>query len=306
MRRALGSWGSDGVLYPLAYCAGVRRMRSLPAAPQVGWATLFPVPPIGSTAVAGSTVLADNRTRCSKTSALSSANFFDVRRAARLGTNLRLRFIVVSPFENGPIWLRSKQNLRAAKVRRKRRKARTVVAAVDNDARRRRFKMARGIVPAPKGLRRGAESKDSTGIQASPNWNASTRNLRTKVAQWGGPRAEEAPCARPIETTSETRRARLGGSQLADEQGICAADVRFAPDVSAGVRGARRQLHRFRFKSAAERRRGASLERFTNAIPLRPAPCGSIAMRPRCGRPQFRRARRRTVVPRIAAQFAGP
>ncbi len=292
MRRALGSCGSDGVLYAVGI---LRRSEADEIVAGGSPGRIGDVVPRAADRLDGrwpagrwsptAGRVAPRRRRC------RDANFFKRRRAARLGTDLRLRFIVVSPFESGPIRLRSKQDLRRQpKFDGNGARRRTVIAAVDN----RRAEAKIQIGPRNcAGAERFAAGRRVEGLDRNPGKserNASTRNLRTKVAQWGAPRESGAVCrgrSRRRRDASSPAGRLATGRRARD---LCRRRAIMRRDLSAGVRGARRNSHRFRFQLAAERRRGASLERFTNAIPLRPAPCGSIAMRPRCGRPQFRRA----------------
>jgi hypothetical protein len=155
-------------------------MRSLPAAPQVGFLTLFPVPPIGSTAAAGRTVLAESSWRASKTSADWNENFCNKRRTARLGTDLRLRFTESSPLKTArPVRIRNRPPSRRPFDER----AQSAHPHCSGRLRRAkaRIKTARGI-----GWRRMARGgRRIEGLDRNPGkseWIASPRNLHTNAA----------------------------------------------------------------------------------------------------------------------------
>ncbi len=160
-------------------------------------------------------------------------------------------------------------------------------------ARRRRFKLARGVWPAPKGLRRGAELKDSTGIQASPNGMPQLEIYVPKGPRWRASRESDA--VRSADGSGhETPRAARRGRRIPGMHGTCVAVADLMRRDFSAARDADRTSHRNRCHLATRRRRGASLERFTNANPLRPAPGVKNAKPPRDASPFSRREGRRT------------
>jgi len=107
------------------------------------------------------------------------------------------------------------------------------------------------------------------------------KKLAYQIGFKGGPRTEPTRSTRSIDVASARRRAASSSPRISGEQGLCAADRignhdasgvgRRSPCISDLARGA----------SAARTRRGASLEIFTNTVPLRPARGNTSEMQPR-------------------------
>jgi hypothetical protein len=140
-----------------------------------------------------------------------------------------------------------------------------------NDDARRRGSTGPENLAGAGWLEGGAESKDSTGIQASPNGMPHQEICVPMRPANGGPRAVAAFGPELTAGIRSDARAAKAASQLAREQRLSGTAARSTRPGCACDRGARLRIENFAIASAAKKRRGASLERITNSRPLRPA-----------------------------------